>query len=100
MAYSVLDFLVEAICAMFGVDLAAANPHARAYRKAWKRRIQSNDPSPTILENVLRERHVLGAYGPHDAPDVMLMYRAWEAEMFPQNARKAFGRKFDHEAAS
>jgi hypothetical protein len=98
-AHAVLDVLVEAVAAVIGVDLGAANPQARAYRAAWKRRIQGNDPSPGVLENVLRERHVPGAFGPHDAPEVVLMYRAWEAGMPPGEARKAFGRNFDQEGA-
>jgi len=95
-----LDFMVDAIAAMIGVDLAAAKPQARAYRSAWRRRVKTSDSSPNVLETVLRERRVPGAFGPHDAPEVALMYRAWEAGMPPREARRAFGRTFDHDAAS
>jgi len=94
-----LDFLVDAVVAMIGVDLAAAKPQARAYRSAWRRRVEKDDSSPVVLETVLRERRVPGAFGPHDAPEVALIYQAWESGMPPREARRAFGRTFDHDAS-
>ena len=97
MAFRLLDFMVDAIAAMIGVDLAAAKPQARAYRAAWRRRVTTSDSSSGVLETVLRERRVPGAFGPRDAPEVALMYQAWDAGMPPREARRAFGRTFDHD---
>jgi hypothetical protein len=92
--YRLLDFMVDAIAAVIGVDLAAAKPQARAYRSAWRRRVKTSDSSSSVLETVLRERRVPGAFGPRDAPEVALMYQAWEAGMSPPEARRACGRTF------
>jgi hypothetical protein len=66
--YRLLDVMVDAIAAMIGMDLAAAKPQARAYRSAWRERVKRSESSPAVLEDVLRERRVPGAFGPHDAP--------------------------------
>lgn len=94
MVYRLLDFMVDAVAAVIGVDLAAAKPQARAYRSAWRRRVKTGDSSSSVLENVLQERRVPGAFGPHDAPEIALMYQAWRAGMPPREARRTFGRTF------